>query len=129
EAVVELLHRGWKPRPLLFKPSYTAFRILGNKARLMSFLRDKHVVIPATYGWEELPPLPVVVKPTTEGGAKGVYTATNEAEFRGAVERVRRAYGDDIVVQEFVPGGVGSIHMVLMLYDQRGRLVFAVTMR
>jgi predicted ATP-grasp superfamily ATP-dependent carboligase len=129
EGIVELLERGWDPDVRLFRPPYAAFRILSNKQRLMEFLRDTPARIPRTFRAGEQVSYPAVVKPQTEGGTKGVHIVRDEAQLQAAVAALRRSYGNDYVVQEYIPGGTGSIHMVLMLYEPAGRLLRAVPMR
>jgi carbamoyl-phosphate synthase large subunit len=129
EGIVELLESGWEPRARLFRPPYEAFRILANKQRLMDFLRDRPARIPRTFSAGDAVSYPAVVKPQTEGGTKGVHIVHDRAQLEAALTALRRGYGNDYIVQEYIPGGIGSIHMVLMLYDLEGRLLKAVPMR
>src|SRR5262249_51847135 len=69
-----------------------------------------------------------VVKPLTEGGTKGVSIVNTRDQLVAAIELLRYTYGGDYVLQEYVPGGIGSIHMVTLLYDHGAKLVGAVAM-
>jgi len=128
EGVVELLDRGWNPRATLFRPPSQAHKILSNKARLARHLSTSDVPVPAVYSSIDTVAFPAVVKPVTEGGTKGVSIVHTREQLRLAIEQVTRAYGPDYVLQEYVPGGTGSIHMVTLLYDSAGELVGAVAM-
>jgi predicted ATP-grasp superfamily ATP-dependent carboligase len=129
EGVVELLNHGWSPPVALFRPPYSAFQILGNKRRLGQFLSGSDVPLPYTYEAAENVRFPVVVKPAAEGGTKGVTIVRDAAKMNAAIQRLQFTHGNEYVVQEYVPGGTGSVYMVTMLYDQNGLLVSAVTMR
>lgn len=122
EGVMELLHQGWQPDVAMFRPDYSIYRTMTNKASLMAALAEKGVEVPATYRRPEDAEFPCVVKPTREGGTKGVRVVRNERELGGHIDHLRRLFGDDFVIQQFIPGGVGSIHVVLMLYGPDGRL-------
>jgi len=122
EGVMELLHQGWNPSVALFRPSYTVYRTLSHKARLMEALNSVGLEVPAVYASPEEVRFPAVVKPARETGSKGVWIVRNERELRDRLDTVRRQFPGDMVLQQFIPGDTGSIHIALLLYGQDGRL-------
>ena len=128
-AVLELLDRGWDPPVRLFRPSLATQKTLSNKAAFARHLRRGGFPVPRTWESPEEAKLPVVVKPAQEGGGKGVYIAFTQSELADAVSQVSGRYSDGFVIQEYIPGGVGSTYMSLLLYDQTGNLIFDVVMR
>jgi len=122
EAVMDLLHRGWDPPVRMFRPDFEAYRILSHKGRLTSRLRELGFNVPRLFGINDDRTFPVVIKPSSEGGTKGVWIAHNESEFRMYYRAVENQFGGDIVVQEFIPGGVGTLHIALLLYGHDGKV-------
>jgi carbamoylphosphate synthase large subunit len=121
EGVMELLHRGWDPPVKMFRPSYEVYRTLTHKGLLIEAMRAKGLRCPAVYTDLADVKFPVVVKPAREGGSKGIWIVDNEQELRDRLETVRTAYRGDVILQEFIPGGVGSIYVALLLYGPDGR--------
>jgi hypothetical protein len=122
EGVMELLRRGWNPPVKMFRPDYDVYRTLSHKGRLINYLRRIGFNVPRVYNHIDEVKYPVVIKPSREGGSKGVWIATSEREliaYRAAVERL---YGSEIVIQQFIPGGPGTIYIALLLYGQDGNL-------
>ena len=72
---------------------------------------------------------PVVIKPLREGGGKGVFVADDRRSAEKAIIRCAEGFGRDYAIQEYIPGGLGSTYISLMLYDQRGTLVANDVMR
>jgi biotin carboxylase len=68
----------------------------------------------------------VVVKPTGESGGKGVTIVRHRDDLAAAVARIRGLFGDQFVVQQFIPG---RTYVETMVYDQGGGLAIAVGMR
>jgi predicted ATP-grasp superfamily ATP-dependent carboligase len=130
EGVVRYLHDGWSPRASLFRPRWQAFQNFAHKGRLMATVRQTLAnVVPMTWSPSEPGsqiPCPVVVKPTAESGGKGVSIVKRTEDLAAALARARAVFGNDYIVQEFVPG---RTHIVSMVYDQAGRLVISVSMR
>jgi predicted ATP-grasp superfamily ATP-dependent carboligase len=130
EGVIEYVRDGWVPKVAMFRPSYAAFHVLGHKGRLMARLAGRMpAVVPKT--WTEPDTardlaFPVVVKPTGESGGKGVTVVLHRDDLPSAVARVRALYGDDFVVQQFIPG---RTYVVTMIYEQQGQLAIGVAMR
>jgi predicted ATP-grasp superfamily ATP-dependent carboligase len=130
EGVVHYLQDGWTPKPAMFRPPFEAFHVLGHKGRLMAHLAE-HLpsVVPHTWaGSDDLRDLnlPVVVKPTGESGGKGVTIVRHRDDLAAAVGRIRALYGDEFLVQQFIPG---QTYIVSMVYDHDGRLVITIPMR
>lgn len=128
-AVMKLLHSGWGPNCALFRPPYEAFRILSDKARLAAFLRGKVAYVPRSFREAEVDEFPVVVKPVSEGGSKGVEFATSRSQVAHAAAAIRTRFGGDVAIQEYIPGDVGSIHMVVLLYGASGEYLMGVPMQ
>jgi predicted ATP-grasp superfamily ATP-dependent carboligase len=135
EAVVALLHEGWNPPVQMFRPPFAAQQILAHKDRLMARLsRTMPGIVPRTLGPGEVARavelgFPLVAKPVDEGGSKGVAIVNTQAALEVELRRLRARFGEAFVLQEFIPGRVGSTYLVLMLYDQEGRLRSATTMQ
>jgi predicted ATP-grasp superfamily ATP-dependent carboligase len=130
EGVIEYVRDGWVPKVAMFRPSYAAFHVLGHKGRLMARLAGRMpAVVPKTWtdpkSARDLA-FPVVVKPTGESGGKGVTVVLHRDDLPPAVARVRALYGDQFVVQQFIPG---LTYVVTMIYEQQGRLAIGVAMR
>jgi carbamoyl-phosphate synthase large subunit len=130
EGVVHYLRDGWAPNVAMFRPSFESFHTLGNKARLMQSLVDRlPAVVPATCAAvheSRSLTFPVVVKPTGESGGKGVTIVRQADDLAAAVARIRSLFGEQFVIQQFIPGGT---YVETMVYDQDGRLAIAVGMR
>ena len=130
EGVVHYLKDGWVPNVAMFRPPFNAFAVLGNKGRLMAYLAQRlPSVVPQTWiGVERVRQLafPVVIKPAGESGGKDVTIVRYHDDFAAAVERIRALYGDEFLVQQFIPG---NTYIVSMIYDHDGRLVIGVPMR
>jgi predicted ATP-grasp superfamily ATP-dependent carboligase len=69
---------------------------------------------------------PLVLKPASGsgGGARGVSYAFSRPQLRLLYLSLRKRYRE-VLVQEEIQGGPGSIHMVPMLYNAQGGLVAA----
>jgi predicted ATP-grasp superfamily ATP-dependent carboligase len=106
----------------MFRPDYKTYRTLTHKGRLMDAMKANGLESPAIYTGPEEVRFPVVVKPAREGGSKGIWIVENERELRDRLGSVQQAYRGDVVLQEFIPGGLGSIYVALLLYGQDGKL-------
>ncbi len=130
EGVVHYLHDGWMPAAAMFRPPFESLQLLANKGRLMVRLADRlPSVVPRTFadgGEARSLTFPVVVKPTGESGGKGVTIVRHRDDLPAAVARIRGLFGDQFVVQQFIPG---RTYVETMVYDQDGRLAIAVGMR
>ena len=130
EAVLLWLKDGWEPSVSLFRPHWEAFAVLGDKETLARKMAVRFPEsIPRLFRLDEDParlPYPVVIKPTNMSGGKGVSVSPDSASFLAARQRLTRDYGQDLLVQEFVPG---STYVLTMLYDHQGNLVVSVGMR
>jgi len=130
EGVLDYLRDGWSPNVALFRPPYEAFRVLGHKGRLMVHLADLLPnIIPRTWTVDESSSnltFPLVIKPTTESGGKGVIIINEPIDLRPGLERIRASYGGGLLLQEYIPG---NTYMVSMVYGHDGALVIAVAMR
>lgn len=129
ESVVTLIHKGWNPSVAMFRPALQAQQLLSNKLALARHVRGHGLPAPAT--WESLDEatFPAVIKPLREGGGKGVFIAHDRRSAEEAVRRCTEGFGRDYAIQEYVPGGIGSTYVSLMLYDQHGVLVANDVMR
>ena len=129
EGVMTLIHRGWNPPVAMFRPALQAHQLLSHKLALARHVRAHGLPAPAT--WESLDEatFPVVIKPLREGGGKGVFVAHDRRSAEEAIRRCTEGFGLNCAIQEYVPGGIGSTYISLMLYDQRGELVANDVMR
>lgn len=131
-AVMDYLEDGWQPPVALFRPAYAAFRVLSHKRRLMDrMIVDFPLSTPRTWGSrDEIDPgdlrFPVVVKPATESGGKGVAVVNDALALDDQISKIRRWFGDDYVIQEYIPG---RTYVVTLVYDHDASLVVGVTMR
>jgi carbamoyl-phosphate synthase large subunit len=71
---------------------------------------------------------PVVVRPRISRGARGVTYCANKGEATTAFKVLKRTYGG-VIVQEFIPGGRGSIFVVQTLWDKQHQLCAAAVMQ
>lgn len=62
---------------------------------------------------------PWIIKPPVGHGMKGIVRAEN---LRAAIKAVQ-ALGLEAVIQEFIPGQVGSMHLVGLLYNRHGDVI------
>ena len=122
EGVATLLTKGWNPRVKMFRFDTGKFFLYTNKKKLARKVEELGYVSARLFKKGEQVDLPVVIKPTREGGGKGVWIVDNESDYREKLALVQQQYGDDLVVQEFIPGGTGSIFVVLLLFGQDGEL-------
>ncbi|HEX3146648.1 MAG TPA: ATP-grasp domain-containing protein [Gemmataceae bacterium] len=122
EGVMELLHSGWNPPVRMFKPDYAVYRTLTHKANLMHALERAGLRTIRVYVSPDDVQYPAVVKPAREGGSKGVWIVQNRKELNDKLTILRPRFGDDLVMQEFIPGDTGSIYVVLLLYGHDGKL-------
>jgi predicted ATP-grasp superfamily ATP-dependent carboligase len=120
--VMELLRQGWDPKVRMFRPPYEAFHVMHHKARLMEALAAKGFDVPRRYASVDEVEFPAVIKPSCLGGSKGVWVVQDRDELVRRQEQVRRLAGEDYLLQEFIPGGLGSIHVVLLLYGHDSRV-------
>jgi predicted ATP-grasp superfamily ATP-dependent carboligase len=129
EAVVKLIHGGWDPPVAMFRPSLTSQQILANKLSLAKHVRSHGLPAPATWTNLDDATFPAVIKPLSEGGARGVAIVHHRRNAEEAIRRCKETFGSQCVIQEYIPGGVGSTYISLMLYDQRGELIANDVMR
>src|SRR5579864_2485664 len=119
EGVVYYLNAGWRPRVAMFRPSWEAHQRLANKDRLMNHLQQfLPKVVPQTWRCDVDPnalPYPVVVKPASESGGKGVTIVQRAADLRAALARSTAGFGDGSVIQELIPG---RTYVTSLVYDQ-----------
>lgn len=94
---------------------------------------DAGVTVPATY---ETPgdaeadgaSFPLFVKPRREEGGRGARRVESWDELRFFYSRIDERIGTP-VIQEHIPGGTGTMHVVGLLYDRDGRLTTSFTSR
>ena len=129
EGVVTMIYKGWNPPVAMFRPRLESQQLLSNKLILAKHVRRHGLSAPAT--WESLDEatFPAVIKPAREGGGRGVFIVHDRRNAEEALRRCERGFGPDCVIQEYVPGGLGSTYISLMLYDQHGALVANDVMR
>jgi len=64
---------------------------------------------------------PLVVRPRLSRGARGVTYCRSRTEAANVWAAVREEFGS-AMIQEFIPGGRGSVRVVLSLWDREGTL-------
>jgi predicted ATP-grasp superfamily ATP-dependent carboligase len=64
-------------------------------------------------------PLPWIIKPIRGHGMKGIIQVNS---FDAAVKYTCLG-SEDLLVQEFIPGSVGSMHLAGLLYNENGKVV------
>jgi predicted ATP-grasp superfamily ATP-dependent carboligase len=72
--------------------------------------------------------LPLFVKPRQVEGGRGARNVETWDELDYFFERLQEQYGSP-VIQEHIPGGTGSMHVVGLLYDRDGRQTTSFTCR
>jgi carbamoylphosphate synthase large subunit len=128
-AVVDYLHDGWSPPLALFHPPWAAHQCLAHKQRLTARLTvTRAELVPRTWRSDEASAAacPVVVKPVAESGGKGVSVVRDPADLPPALARARGLYGDDYIIQQYIPG---RTYVVTLVFGHDGEVVVAAAMR
>jgi predicted ATP-grasp superfamily ATP-dependent carboligase len=128
-AVVRLLSNGWNPPVAVFRPSLSAQRTLADKGAIADRLSSSGIAVPRTWRSQQDVELPAVVKPAQEGGSKGVTIVRDRRQLATSWQRCTYQYGPDVIAQEYIPGGLGSTYVSLLLYDDRGACIIHTAMR
>ena len=130
EAVTAWLQDGWSPAVALFRPSFASFESLNDTAKLAAILdRELPHTRPVTARADEdigKVPFPLVLKPLNQSGGKGVSFVDAPGDLDAARATIEATYGDNYVVQQFIPG---RTYVSTLIYDNEGRLVVGVAMR
>ncbi len=127
--IIRLLAQGWNPPVALFRPDAAVHGLMIDKFAIARSLRAAALPAPETWRLPQEARFPAVVKPASEGGSKGVAIVRSSAEAATAYAQVVAQYGPNALIQEFVPGELGSTYVSLMLYGTDGELVLNTTMR
>jgi len=122
EGVANLLKDGWNPPVKMFRFNVDDFLLYTNKRLLADKVEQLAYDSIHVFREKEKITFPVVIKPTREGGSKGVWIVDNERDYREKLSLVNKQFGDDIIIQEYIPGGTGSIFVVLLLFGQDRKL-------
>lgn len=122
EAVASLLQQGWLPKAAMFRFDTEKFFLYTHKRDLAEKMQSLGFDSMRLFKEDDKITFPVVVKPTREGGSKGVWIVNDEKDFKEKLALVKSQFGTDIVIQEYIPGGTGSIFVVLLLYNNEGEL-------
>jgi carbamoylphosphate synthase large subunit len=123
EGVVTLIDRGWNPPVAMFRPKLKVQQLLSNKLALATYLRACGLPAPASWRSLEEATFPLVVKLVREGGGRGVFVASDRNGAAEAIRRCREGFNSECMIQEYLPGGIGSTYISLMLFDHDGALV------
>lgn len=129
EGVMRYLRDGWMPKVALFRPPFGSFQVLSDKARLMEHIGKRMPdVVPLTTTDPDAVGLspPLVIKPITESGGKGVTIVRRRRDLPAAVRRIRELYADRFLIQQYVPG---RTYVSTLVYDQSGELSIGLAMR
>ncbi|MEW6470018.1 MAG: ATP-grasp domain-containing protein [Bacteroidota bacterium] len=122
EGVAFLLKQGWNPPVSMFRFDPEKFSLYTHKSKLARALEVSGFDSIRSFSESDSIEFPVVVKPSREGGSKGVWIVDNQSDYEQKISLIRKQYGKDLVIQEYIPGGTGSIYVVLLLYGQDKRL-------
>ncbi len=122
QGIAALLKRGWNPAVKMFDFDPDQINLFVDKQRVMDKLLELEMPVPVNYKHSESFSFPVVVKPTNEGGSKGVSIVQSSEELDKAIHEIEQVYGGNYVVQQFIPGGTGSIYVALLLYGNDGEV-------
>ena len=99
-----------------------------DKARLMKLASELDIPHPETYEASEVSQgmkveFPLVLKPRLGRGGHGVHFVRDWEELERGLANLRTAFQDTApVIQEMIPGGTGSIHMVGVLCDRQSEI-------
>lgn len=72
--------------------------------------------------------LPIVVRPRVSRGARGIHYCYSKAEAVLAFKQLRNKY-KKIIVQEFIPGSLGSVYVVQTLFNKHHVVIAASVMQ
>jgi predicted ATP-grasp superfamily ATP-dependent carboligase len=122
ETLMRLIHQGWQPKVKMFHPPYEAYEVLADKGKLAERTKQLGFCVPQVYTQLDQIQYPLIIKPARESGSKGVFVVKEKEEFVSALTAVKRMYGNEVVLQEYIPGGTGSIHMCVLLYGEDARV-------
>lgn len=122
EGVMKLIRDGWNPPVSMFLPDFEVYHTLTHKGNLIRKVRDSSIKVPKLYDSPENVQFPVVLKPPREGGSKSVWIIDDQVTLMSKWNHLKTIYDNDLVLQEYIPGGAGSIHLALLLYDNDGEL-------
>jgi len=122
EGIAHLKKQGWQPNVKWFTFDPDLLNLYTHKYKVIERLQDLNFTVPRLYKNEAEYTFPLVIKPTREGGSKGVYIIENPNDLATRKAEITGLYGDDIVIQEFVPGDTGSIFVCLLLYGNDGQV-------
>ncbi len=120
EGVMRLVSGGWNPRVRMFSPNPDVYELMSDKKTINTFGLERGLPVPREYTPESIQELPVVVKPTREGGSKGVVIANTIDQVHDAISEIEKFYGGEYVIQQYIPGGLGKTCLALMLYSNAG---------
>ena len=122
EGVAALLKDGWNPSVKMFKFNTEDFFLYTHKKMLAEKIKELGFNSIRVFSEKEEVTFPVVIKPTREGGSKGVWIVDNEKDYNEKLTLVKKQFGNDIIIQEYIPGETGSIFVVLLLFGQDKKL-------
>jgi carbamoyl-phosphate synthase large subunit len=118
-------------------PTHEAVMRASDKLKCIEAARESGILTPTTFApmtshdaagvLNRLKP-PFVVRPRISRGARGVTYCDSRKEAEEAWMGIRRQFGS-AMIQEFIPGGRGSVRVVLSLWDRDGTLRAAGVMR
>lgn len=121
EGIMLLLKQGWNPKVKMFKPDYQTYFTFSHKRLLIEKLSQFSFPIPQIYETFKKVKFPAIIKPTREGGSKGVFIINNILELEEKYIEINKIF-KEVIIQEYIPGETGSIYVVLLLYGNDGKL-------
>lgn len=106
-----------------FKFNPVIFKLMNDKKELANALSSLDFIkFPKTYT-EKNVDYPCIIKPTNEGGSKDIYKVFDANTFQNHLINIKKKYKNDFLIQEYIPGKIGSMHVVLLLFDEKGNLI------
>jgi predicted ATP-grasp superfamily ATP-dependent carboligase len=117
----------------LLMPSFEKITTASDALESVRVARQAGVTVPTTYrtpeaASEDGASLPLFVKPRQEEGARGARRVESWDELEFFYDQIAEEIGRP-VIQEHIPGGTGSMHVVGLLYDREGRNTTSFTCR
>lgn len=123
----------FKQEVTLLMPAFDKLTVASDGLDSVRLAASAGVTVPATY---ETPDearaddasLPLFVKPRQVEGGRGARSIETWDELDYFFGQLQEKYGPP-VIQEHIPGGTGSMHVVGLLYDREGRQTTSFTCR
>ena len=113
-------------------PEYSQIIKVSDKYNLMQLAKNANVKIPKTYkinNSNDIKELdselkyPCVIKPRFSRGARGINYCVNRKELLFFYEKLSKEYANKLMIQEYIPGGEGSVFVNQTIWNKKSELV------